>query len=107
MIVTKSMPWTPASALALSNFFKTDLGENFLCQLNLHLSASQARACYPSDHNPAERVASVFGKQQLLGFILHLAHVEPEPQSNELTDEELNDIVNQMANMGPVIEDII
>jgi hypothetical protein len=107
LIVTKELPWTKDTAHAFKAFLETELGTNLLCQLNIQLAVSQARACLPGGAHPIEKVNQAYGKQQLLGFILHLARVEPEAQSDEYTEEELNQIVNQMADGGPVIEDIL
>lgn len=100
LVICKSAPWTPEAAKALSEFLKGDLGQNLISQLNLYLSIEQARACMPGTAHPIERVSQAHGAQKLTQYILSLAQVAPEPQSNELTDEELDNIVNDMVDRG-------
>ncbi len=100
LVICKSAPWTPESAKALSEFFKGELGQTFISALNLYISIEQARACMPGTAHPIERVSQAHGAQKLSQYILHLANVAPEPQSNELTDEELDNIVNEMVDRG-------
>jgi hypothetical protein len=107
LVVCKNDPWTKESARAFSEFLKGSLGQNFLTQLNLYISIEQARACMPGNAHPIERVSQAHGAQKLSNWILHLAHVEPEPQSNDLTDEELDNLVNEMVDRGPVETDVL